>query len=469
MQTPSSQNAGTQPSVTLPTDLLEQLTASLHCGGLTAVATALASTLATYLACERVSVGVVQHRRMQVVGLSHSARFERRSNLIRAIGCAMDEALDQDTTVSFERHGCHDSTANLLHRQLSERFHSGGAHTVLLRHAQRIVGAITFETSTTTSLSAERIRQCEKIAALCAPTVALLRDRERSWLRWLQPRLTTAQPIAAARSRSKRKWLLAAAIAGTIAFSLTSGTFRITAQATLEGEVQRVISAPVDGYLAQVHVRAGDNVAAGTLMASLDDRDLRLEEIKWRSEHQQLLREYREALAKHDRAQASILSARLQQAEAQLELVRAQLDRLTITAPFDGIVLRGDLHQALGAAVRRGDVLFKVAPRGDLRLVLEVDESDIARTATGQRGVLTLASLPDTRIDFEVELITPVSSPADGRNYFRVEARLLDVVQQMRPGMQGVAKIEVGEYRRIWIWTHNLLERLRLWSWSILP
>jgi multidrug resistance efflux pump len=448
---------------------LEQLSASLHCGGLTAVATALASTLATHLGCERVSVGVVQHRRMQVVGLSHSARFERRSNLIRAIGCAMDEALDQDATVSFDRNGYDSDAANLLHRQLAERFHSGGAHTVLLRHAERPVGAITIETPIASVLAPEKLLQCENIAALCAPTLALLREREHSWLRWLRPKIKTAQLTNNTQSRHRRKWILLAAATALLAFSATSGTYRITAQATLEGEVQRVISAPVDGYLAQVHARAGDNVSAGSPMATLDDRELRLEEIKWSSERQQLLREYREALANHDRAEASILRARLQKAEAQLELVQAQLDRLSITAPFDGIVLQGDLHQALGSALQRGDVLFKVAPRGDLRLVLQVDESEIARTTMGQRGVLTLASLPNTPVDFEVTLITPVSSPEDGRNYFRVEARLLDVLDQMRPGMRGVAKINAGDRRRFWIWTHNMMERLRLWSWSILP
>lgn len=457
------------PNTSLPADLLAQISASLHCGELTAVATALASTLATNLASERVSIGVLQARRMRVVGLSHSARIERRSNLIRAIGCAMDEALDQDITVGFGRDVPTHDTANLLHRQLVERFHSGGAYSVLLRHAGRVVGAMTIETGAESRVTAALIAQCEQIAALCAPTVALLREREQTWLRWLQPKIAVGQLAADNPSRRKRRWMLLAAAVALAAFAAMPGTYRITAQATLEGEIQRVITAPVNGYLAEVHARAGDNVAAGAPMATLDDRDLRLEEIKWRAERQQLIREYREALAQHDRAEVSILSARLQQAEAQLELVQAQLQRLTIAAPFDGIVLQGDLHQALGSALQRGDVLFKVAPRGELRLILQVDESDIARAEAGQHGVLTLASLPNTDVDFEVSSITPVSSPENGRNYFRVEARLLDTLEQMRPGMQGVAKIDAGERRRIWIWTHTLVERLRLWSWSILP
>jgi hypothetical protein len=32
-----------------------------------------------------------------------------------------------------------------------------------------------------------------------------------------------------------------------------------------------------------------------------------------------------------------------------------------------------------------------------------------------------------------------------------------------------VAKIEVDERRFVWIWTHGLVDRIRLWIWSSLP
>ena len=30
----------------------------------------------------------------------------------------------------------------------------------------------------------------------------------------------------------------------------------------------------------------------------------------------------------------------------------------------------------------------------------------------------------------------------------------------------GIAKIEVGQRRRLWIWTHDIVDWLRLWAWS---
>ena len=51
---------------------------------------------------------------------------------------------------------------------------------------------------------------------------------------------------------------------------------------------------------------------------------------------------------------------------------------------------------------------------------------------------------------FHVERITPISTARDGRNYFRVEAALEGPIAALRPGMEGVAKIDAGRRRRVW-------------------
>ena len=76
---------------------------------------------------------------------------------------------------------------------------------------------------------------------------------------------------------------------------------------------------------------------------------------------------------------------------------------------------------------------------------------------------------PGKPLPLVVERVTPVATADDGRNFFRVEARLEGPTPALRPGMEGVAKIEVGERRLIWIWTHSLVDWLRLWIWTWLP
>jgi multidrug resistance efflux pump len=192
--------------------------------------------------------------------------------------------------------------------------------------------------------------------------------------------------------------------------------------------------------------------------------------VKLLSQRDQYNRQYREAMGKRERAQAQIVSAQIAQAEAQLGLIEEQLERTVMTAPFDGFIVSGDLSQRLGSPVERGQVLFQVAPLDSYRVVLQVDERDIAHVSTGQRGELTVSSIPGERFGFEVRKITPVNTAREGGNFFRVEAALLaEPGARLRPGMQGVGKIYVDERKLVWVWTRGFVDWLRLWIWSWLP
>jgi len=202
-------------------------------------------------------------------------------------------------------------------------------------------------------------------------------------------------------------------------------------------------------------------------MGALDDKDLQLERQKLASEKARHTREYRSAMADHDRAQVSILSARMAQAEARIELIDEQLSRMQISAPLTGIVVSGDLSQSLDSPVERGDVLFEVAPLDAYRLVLQVDERDLTDVAVGQQGKLKLSGMPGEALDFTVKNITPVAENADGSNFFRIEARLHEAPELLRPGMEGIGKIDVEPRKLLWIWTHRMVDwmKLRVWSW----
>ncbi len=124
-------------------------------------------------------------------------------------------------------------------------------------------------------------------------------------------------------------WKLAGAtaLAAVTAAVLVPTDFRVTAQAVLEGEVQRAVPVPFDGFIATAPVHAGDRVRAGDVLATMDDRDLQVERVKWSSEHQRLQLKQREAMAKHDPATAGQIAAQLRQTEAEADLTAAKLAR----------------------------------------------------------------------------------------------------------------------------------------------
>jgi len=251
--------------------------------------------------------------------------------------------------------------------------------------------------------------------------------------------------------------------------ALVEADFRITANAVLEGEVQRVVAAPISGYLLSSAVRAGDTISSGQIMASLNDSELKLELARLNGGLQKYRREYREAQSTRDLVGLRVIKEQINQIVAETELIEQQLQSIHLTAPFDGVVIEGDLSQSLGSPVERGDTLFKIAPLDDYRIILKVDEREIAYVEQGQQGLLTLSSLSQQSMPIRIERITSVAKAEDGANFFRVEASLPESSVNLRPGMEGIGKINAGRESLAWIWTHEFIDWFRLWVWSWWP
>ena len=179
--------------------------------------------------------------------------------------------------------------------------------------------------------------------------------------------------------------------------------FRIAADTKIEGAIQRVIVAPMEGYIQNAFVRPGDIVKSGDLICELEDKDLVVEKVKWESQIKQYQGQYRDALAKYNRSEIKILKAQLKQAEAKLNLIQKQLRRTHIYSPFEGVIVSGDLSQSLGAPVERGEVLYQLAPLNEYRVVLEVDERDIAEVQTKMHGELVLTGAVEENLPFIVK------------------------------------------------------------------
>lgn len=432
-------------------------------------ATAVVTELSTRLGCERVSIGLLRGRHVRVHAVSHSAQFGKQTNLIRAIGAAMDEALDQAQPVVYPAGEDAGTQLNRSHAALVDQHDTVYACSVPFSDQGRLAGAFTLERTGGGNFDSNTLELCQHVAAVTGPILAAKRREDR----WIPIKLWESFRTQVARLVGPecvvRKLTALVLLVLVVFLSLASGGFRVTADATLEGAVQRVVVAALDGYIDEVHVRPGDIVEQGQLLATLDDTELRLEKVRWSSQQAQFVRQHRDAMAQHDRAESRIIKARRQQAEAQLALLEEQIRRTRIIAPFDGLIVSGDLSQSLGAPVERGDILMEVAPLKEYRVVLAVEEGDIFNVEAGQHGELALASVPGTVLPFTVEKVTPVSTAAEGRNTFRVEARLDESSQALRPGMEGAGKVLVGQRRLIWIWSHKLTDWLRLLAWRWWP
>ncbi len=456
--TPALRERGARERLSLA---LEVVAACLEWEACGAASLAVVTQLSLRMSCDRVAIVFRDRDNPWIEAVSNSARVARRSRWASALGAAVSEAVDQDATICVPTPPDQMLVATLAHQRLQYETSAKSVWTVPFSGSsrnQRSIGAFCFESSTGTP-SSETLELCEDVAALVGPVLDL-RRRERDSLsgRWS----ALLRPL---RERpARRNFVTAFALLLTL-FALATGDFRIGARAKLQGRVVRSVAAGVEGYIREAHARAGDLVKEGSLLVRLDDRDLQIEHRNWTGKSVQLEREYRDALAQHDRSRSSVLDAQLAQARAEVDLAVARLARTELVAPFDAIVMEGDWSQSLGAPVERGDVLFELAPLDGYRIVLEVDERDISHVSVGQAGALALTARPGDPLSLTVRRIIPITVAEDGRSFFRVEADLDAPLGGLRPGMEGVAKLDAGQRQRIQIWMRPIVDAVGLWLW----
>src|SRR5574341_1354226 len=256
-----------------------------------AASMAFVTAVATRLQCDRVSVGFQRGGRAHVRAVSHSAQFGKQTNLIRAIGNAMDEALDQQGTILYPPEARGAGRVTRAHAELARQHGSGAICSIPLSYGERLVGTLTLERPADRPFDAPTVEVWEAVSALAGPVLEVQRRDDR----WLVMKAGETCRTWLGHLIGPRHVALKLAIAGSAAvvlfFAFARGDFRVSATTTLEPEIRRAAVAPFNGYIAEARVRAGDLVRQGQLLAALDDREMRLERLKWLSQHEQLVKQ----------------------------------------------------------------------------------------------------------------------------------------------------------------------------------
>ena len=432
-----------------------------------AAAMDMANQLADQFSCERVSIGFREGLSIRLQAFSHVATFDGRTQLVRGIEAAMEEALDQHSEIILPLSGDDDALITRAHTELSAHCGNVAVCTVPLPGRRGNFGAITLERNSHQPFDKNELALLRSQVGFMGPAMEVKQWEGRPlWVKGLDVVESWSSDLFGP-SHLKAKLVGLAALILLLSLIFIPGQYEVTAPATIEGAVRQIVIAPLDGYVKKAPITAGDKVKKGQLIAKLDDRNLQLELQKQISERNKIEKEYQEALAKHNRTELGILHAKIDQVSADIGLIQGKISDTELLAPFDGIVISGDLSQSLGKPVETGQLLFEVALLDDYRVVVEVDDHDMAGISAGKKGRLIIAALPESSLFLSVEKIIPVAVSHQEKNFFRVEARLDNPPKELLPGMRGIAKVSIGERSLLWIWTHAVVDRMRLWIWSV--
>lgn len=424
----------------------------------------LCNALATRLAAERVSVGWLRNGAVRLQAISRMEKFNREMAAAQSLERAMEEAIDQEADLRFP--AASDSTAVLRdHAKFSQEQSVPHLLTVSVRVADRCVGALTCERSAREFTESEA-QQVQLAAGLVARRLSELERRDRSWPARC---LARGRELSSALVGPRHAWAKVIGILGTLvllALIFLRIPYRVEGNFSVRADELAYLSAPYESYLADVFVRPGDALTNGQPLVRLDTQDLFLEESSALADLSRYQREAEKARAARALADMRIAEALAQQSQARLDIVRHRLQQATVRAPFAGTVVEGDLRERLGAPVKQGDALLRMARLEGLYVVADVPERDVQELGGTETGEIAFLSQPRVRFPVRATVLEPMAVARDGANIFQLRCALQQPPEAwFRPGMTGVARMDVGKRRLGWILLHRTVDFIRLHVW----
>lgn len=131
--------------------------------------------------------------------------------------------------------------------------------------------------------------------------------------------------------------------------------------------------------------------------------------------------------------------------QARLVLTRAEEDlaATVVTAPFDGVVAQVNVQE--GSRVAAGAVLLTVISDQPLRLVAQIDETEIGQVRVGQTATVTVDAMPIQTFTAAVTAVAPQARLEQNIPIFEVTLIVENKTLALRPGMTAEAEILVRE------------------------
>jgi RND family efflux transporter MFP subunit len=190
----------------------------------------------------------------------------------------------------------------------------------------------------------------------------------------------------------------------------------VYATGTVESVREAEIAPTIRSRIEAIRCIEGERVSAGDVLVELDDDEARARladaEAVLAFQKQELDR-FRE-LAERNSATRQTLERTVslyEQARASVDAARQLLEDMTLTAPFDAVVLRQE-HEA-GDVLDGGDTVCWIGQDRPFRVSADVDEEDISRVMSGQRVLVKADAFPNDIIEAQVGEVTPRGDTID--------------------------------------------------------
>jgi len=436
---------------------------------LTRFAYAATNAIRSKLGCDQAALGVVDRGRVSVRCVSGLDEVNRRSPGVHRMQQAMAECADRCAAVITQPGDRWDTEGRGIASPLHERWRgaAGGACVASLPilAGDRVVAVLSLRRPEHRPFTQGEIETTTKLIEPLGGALPLVAEATRSATSRAARQCRRGVVWAAKPGSWGRKLLLLLVGAAVAWIAIGDTTYRVTVPASVIAEREHAVAAPIAGRIERVLVKAGQTVTAGDTVAVFDTSDLDLELRQVEADLARALAGLNASAGEGEISSAAVAAADSRALRARRDLLRERIERAVIAAPTDGLVV-GDRPELLaGRFVAVGDPLFTIADSSGFSLELRVPDGVITDVAHGAAVRFASHARPEDPGRTTLAEVQPVATERDGKRVFVASAALPTDQPWLRPGMEGVAMVEVGDRPIWWIATHRVVDAARLNFW----
>lgn len=232
----------------------------------------------------------------------------------------------------------------------------------------------------------------------------------------------------------------------------------VRAVGSLEADALVQLRPEIDGHVTSIEFREGARVEQGEVLVRMDQNKLRAQRqaaraalARTRAEagnlqtrlrrNDSLLAEGAISAQAYDDLETdyNTAQARLEEAEANLELARQRLEDATIRAPFGGRT--GARNFDLGDYISVGDDLFTLVDDDPMEIQFAVPERYLGQLEVGNPVSLTVRSMPGRTFRGKVDFVSPYVDPQN--RTVELKARIPNPEAELRAGQFADVRVQL--------------------------
>jgi hypothetical protein len=251
--------------------------------------------------------------------------------------------------------------------------------------------------------------------------------------------------------------------------------YTLKGDATLLPVNQVTLPTLVNSRLISVKVREGETVKQGQVLAELDTRDIRLQLRQVEQDYERALLESQSAMSLRDEFRMHAARINSEKSRAVADKLRLDIERSTLRAPIDGIVLGAQtLATRLGEVLRTGEPVLDVIDPSVWQVKVSMREQDLIYLGDtlSEKGrvpvTLALAANPARRYELEVKSENQIAFGLDtarGKYDFSVMLPLETTLSDsslLKSGFGGRAKFSTGRKPAFYVLFRDFVNFLRV-------